>query len=309
MRSLYLAYPIDSAGLNHEAKLIRESLAVLKEQVLSKSGVLTYDPGQAFTVGSLREVSHELQEVNLKAIHNCDSMLAFAPSAVKSWGVPAEVEVAHRRGMNVALVLDGRPSWAMPQGPNVKVFQVVSHQGGSGGWLDATVKALDWLSGARPPKFTTRGRDGNERTSIQFAPVQGKDPKELHLPTRAYSDDAGLDLYVSEGTWIPAREFVDVPTALRVQLPVWGWGFLVGRSSTLRKRGLLVNPGIIDTGYRGELYAGVQNLTDKPVWVEKDDRLAQLIVMGNATRRVTPVLEEDLEPHARGHNGFGSSGV
>lgn len=309
MKTLYLAYPIDRAGGSVETRLIADALATVKSEVLAKSGVLTYDPGQAFTVGAKREVSYELQEINQKAIHNSDSMLAFAPTGVKSWGVPAEVETAHQRGMNVALVTDGQPSWAMPSGPNVRVFRTGVQNGGSGGWLDATCAALSWLSDARPPKFTTKGRNANERTAITFAPVEGKDPKDLHLPTRAYSDDAGLDLYVSASTWVPANEFVDIPTALRVQLPTWGWGFLVGRSSTLRKRGLLVNPGIIDTGYRGELYIGVQNLTDRPVLVNKDDRLAQLIVMGNATRRVTPQMEEDLEPHARGHNGFGSSGL
>jgi dUTP pyrophosphatase len=309
LRSLYLAYPIDHAGNHPSSALIQDALSALKQHVLSESGVLTYDPGAAFTVGSKRDVSYELQEINQKAIHNCDSMLAFVPAGVKSWGVPAEVELAHQRGMNVALVTDGEPSWAMPSGPNVQYFRFKAQAGGTGGWLDATIKALDWLAGARPPKFTTKGRNAAERTSIVFAPVDGQDPKDLHLPTRAYSDDAGLDLYVSKDVWVPANSFVDVPTALRVQLPPWSWGFLVGRSSTLRKRGLMVNPGIIDTGYRGELYVGVQNLSERPVLVKKDDRLAQLIVMGNATRRVTPVLEDDLEPHARGHNGFGSSGV
>lgn len=309
MKTLYLARPLDyAAGLDSIEK-IGGVLALLKEQVLSKSGVLTFDPSAAFTVGSKRDVSYELQEINQKAIYNSDSMLAYAPAGVKSWGVPAEVELAVSRGMNVAIVSDGSPSWAMPSGQNVRYFRFQPQEGGSGGWLDASVQALDWLSEARPPKFTTKGRNAAEKTSIVFAPVDGADPKELHLPTRAYSDDAGLDLYVTQEMWVPANSFVDVPTSLRVQLPPWSWGFLVGRSSTLRKRKLLVNPGIIDAGYRGELFIGVQNLSERPVLVSKDDRLAQLIVMGNATRRVSPVLEDDLEPHARGHNGFGSSGV
>lgn len=308
MRSLYIARPIDLAGGHEVTGKIARVVETVKAEVLAKSGVLAYDPCAAFTVGSLRSVSYELQEINQKAIHCSDSMIAFAPAGVKSWGVPAEVELAHNRGMNVAIVTDTDPTWAMPWGPNVTVVRTKPHEGGSEGWLDATIRALDWLAEAKPPRFTTKGRNGSERTNIVFAPVEGKNPEDLRLPVRAYSDDAGLDLFTAEDAWIPAGCFVDVPTHLRVQLPAWSWGFLVGRSSTLRKRGLMVNPGIIDTGYRGELYVGVQNLGEKPALVKAGDRLAQLIVMGNATRRVTPALEEDLEPHARGHNGFGSSG-
>jgi dUTP pyrophosphatase len=131
------------------------------------------------------------------------------------------------------------------------------------------------------------------------------------LPTRAYPDDAGYDLYVSETTEVPPGAFVDIPTGVAMQLPDWSWGMLTGRSSTLRKRGLLVNTGIIDTGYRGELYAGVFNLTKETVVVEVGERIAQIIILTNATRltSVVPLLEgETLEPHSRGNNGFGSSG-
>jgi dUTP pyrophosphatase len=306
LRSLYIARPIDRAGGADVTATIAGVVAVLKREVLAHSAVLTFDPGSAFTVGSQREVSPELQDINNKAIHASDSMLVFVPQGIQTWGVPAEVESATQRGMNVAIVHDGPTTWAMPSGRNVRYFMV----GLDGeGWLDAAVKALDWLSSVQLPRFTTNNRNGNERTQISFAPIEGKDPKSLNLPTRAYSDDAGLDLYAAEGLWVGVGEFKDIPTHLRTQLPQWAWGFLVGRSSTLRKRKLLVNPGIIDTGYRGELYIGVQNLGDKPVRIEAGERLAQFIVMGNATRRVTPVMSDDLEPHARGHNGFGSSGV
>lgn len=310
MRTLYLARPIDRAGGAYVTQVIASTVETLKSEVLAHSAVLAFDPASAFTAGSLREVSPELQEINNKAIHNSDSMLAFAPAEVKSWGVPAEVETAAQRGMNVAVVHDGRPTWAQPQGRNIRYFQTTPNSTGSSeGWLTAAVKALDWLASAQMPKFTTNGRNGNDKTQISFAPTEGANPKQLNLPTRAYSDDAGLDLYASEGLWVGVGEFKDIPTQLRVQLPQWAWGFLVGRSSTLRKRKLLVNPGIIDTGYRGELYIGVQNMSDKPVRVEKGERLAQFIVMGNATRRVSPVMVDELDQHPRGNNGFGSSGA
>lgn len=309
MKTMYIARPIDHAQAEDVTQIIAKVVSVIKEQVLVHSGVLTFDPCAAFTVGSKREVSPELQEINTKAIHSCDAMLVFAPRGVRSWGVPAEVELAHTRGMNIAIVTDYKPTWAMPTGRNVKYFPLEQQAGGSEGWMGAACSALSWLTDAQMPRFTNNGRNGQDRTLIQFAPVEGRKADSVQLPTRAYSDDAGLDLYTTKGLWVGVGEFVDVPTSLRMQLPPWAWGFLVGRSSTLRKHKLMVNPGIIDTGYRGELFIGVQNLGDKPVRIDEGMRLAQLIVMGNATRRVTPVMEDDLEPHSRGNSGFGSSGI
>lgn len=305
MRSLYIARPIDHAGGSEVTGVIARTVDTLKAEVLSGSKVVAYDPAGAWSVG-IADVGFEVQEVNNKAIHVSDSMLAYAPSRVRSWGVPAEVEAAVNRGMNVAIVSDGSKSWAMPNRRNVRHFTIPQQVGGSEGWLDGSIQALGWLADAPAPRFTQSNPD---RTQISFAPVEGADPHQVNLPTRAYSDDAGLDLYTSSGMWVGVGEFVDVPTQLRVQLPPWSWGFLVGRSSTLRKRKLLVNPGIIDAGYRGELFIGVQNMGPKPVRIEAGERLAQFIVMGNATRKVNPVMVEDLDPHPRGNNGFGSSGA
>lgn len=127
-------------------------------------------------------------------------------------------------------------------------------------------------------------------------------------PTRAYSDDAGLDLYVSEFSVIPPHGFVDIPSGIAVEIPTEYWGLLTGRSSTLRKRGLLVNQGVIDPGYRGELFAGVWNLTDFEVTIEQGERLAQLILMPNITPQFELEQVEKLDLHERGTSGFGSSG-
>lgn len=146
-----------------------------------------------------------------------------------------------------------------------------------------------------------------ERLKVQYLHTLTGQPR---IPTRAYPDDAGYDLYVSETTTIPPGAFVDIPTGVAVQLPEWAWGMLTGRSSTLRKRGLLVNTGIIDAGYRGELYAGAFNLTQQEVVVEAGDRIAQLIILENSTAvtEMPLIPDEQLDPHDRGTNGFGSSG-
>jgi len=158
-------------------------------------------------------------------------------------------------------------------------------------------------------------REAMSNKPLVFEPVvpQGRGvvqtptgPQHL-LPTRGYADDAGLDLYVVRDCAIGPHEFVDVAAGVKIDIPDRLWGLIIGRSSTLRKKGLLVNPGVIDAGWTGELFAGVQNLTDKTVEVSAGDRLAQLILLP------APVVGYDpqwgrVRDKSRGERGFGSTG-
>lgn len=127
-------------------------------------------------------------------------------------------------------------------------------------------------------------------------------------PFQHYSGDAGFDLYVSERTFIPFRDFVDVPLGIAVELPTGIWAMLTGRSSTLRKRHLLVTQGIIDNGFRGDLYAGVQNMGREGAWVERGERIAQLIPFHLESLSLSVVQVLELSPSDRGTRGFGSTG-
>lgn len=129
------------------------------------------------------------------------------------------------------------------------------------------------------------------------------------VPMKAYEDDAGLDMHVSERVVIRPGEFKDVPSGISVQLPEGTWGMIQGRSSTLRKRSLLVNPGVIDVGYRGPLFSGCWNLGKETVILEEGERVAQLILIANVTEMVRVVEVDELADHPRGSNGFGSSGT
>lgn len=140
-------------------------------------------------------------------------------------------------------------------------------------------------------------------------PNPGDEPTgKAKRPTRAHPDDAGWDLYVSHTVVVPPHGFMDVPSGVSVQLPNGYWGMLTGRSSTIRKRGLLVVQGIIDTGYTGELFSAVWNLTNKPVTLTQGERVAQLIILPNSTARTVMTEVETLEQTNRGTHGFGSSG-
>jgi dUTP pyrophosphatase len=126
-------------------------------------------------------------------------------------------------------------------------------------------------------------------------------------PTRHYQDDAGYDLTVSRTVTIPPGGFAQVPHAIKVALPEGTWGLVLGRSSTFYRRCLIVNPGVIDVGWRGELLASVYNPSQtRHAQVKKGDRIAQLIVISVVPSDVAGAAQ--LEPGSRGERGFGSTG-
>jgi dUTP pyrophosphatase len=143
-------------------------------------------------------------------------------------------------------------------------------------------------------------------------PVFQKLHPDAVIPTRKYDDDIGWDLTVrtDRSIVIPPGEFQDLPCDLAVQLPVGSWGMLVGRSSALRKHGLLVNTGIIDEGYRGQLFAGAFNVGRKAVVVQNGWRLAQLIVVPRYEPFAFVAESADqLDASLRASDGFGSTGI
>jgi dUTP pyrophosphatase len=127
------------------------------------------------------------------------------------------------------------------------------------------------------------------------------------LPTQGYADDAGFDLYTSLRHEVKPGAVMDLSTHIAIELPHRVWGMIVGRSSALRKRGLLVNTGIIDGGYRGELFVNVRNMTEELVVVEAGERLGQLIPF--FTMQLTPKFVDELNESPRGTQAFGSTGA
>jgi dUTP pyrophosphatase len=128
------------------------------------------------------------------------------------------------------------------------------------------------------------------------------------LPTRAYQDDAGLDLAACDRHELGPGERAVVGTGLAVAVPEGHAGFVQPRSGLAAKHGLtIVNaPGLIDSGYRGELMVILQN-TDlrEPFVVEPGMRIAQLVVVPVPTPKAVEV--EELPETERGDRGHGSS--
>ena len=138
-------------------------------------------------------------------------------------------------------------------------------------------------------------------------PIQRLRPDAV-VPARAYSGDAGLDLSSCERVDLAPGERALVPTGLAVAIPEGYAGFVQPRSGLAAKHGIsIVNtPGLVDSGYRGELLVNLVN-TDKsePFVVEAGMRIAQLVILPIPELELVEV--DELPQSERGVRGFGSS--
>jgi dUTP pyrophosphatase len=128
------------------------------------------------------------------------------------------------------------------------------------------------------------------------------------VPERAYSGDAGLDLAACERVELGPGERALVPTGLAVAIPDGYAGFVQPRSGLAVRHGITIvnTPGLVDSGYRGELRVVLLN-TDphEPFVVEPGMRIAQLVVV--PVPEVELVEVDELPASERGVRGFGSS--
>lgn len=131
--------------------------------------------------------------------------------------------------------------------------------------------------------------------------------KSLPMPEYHTPGAVAFDLYARETTVIAPKAVVLVPTNLIVAVPAGHALLLSSRSSTAKKKGLIVPLGIIDQDFCGpedEMRIQAWNLTDAPVTVERGERIAQALVV--PITRPTLVEREPQATESRG--GFGTTG-
>jgi dUTP pyrophosphatase len=129
------------------------------------------------------------------------------------------------------------------------------------------------------------------------------------LPGRAHEGDAGLDLHAAEGARLAPGDRASVGTGIAVEIPPGHAGLVLPRSGIAERHGIaLVNsPGLIDSGYRGEIRVLLLNTDrDHAFEIEPGDRIGQLVITRLA--EVESVEVAKLAASARGEGGFGSSG-
>jgi dUTP pyrophosphatase len=137
--------------------------------------------------------------------------------------------------------------------------------------------------------------------------------EELPAPTYAREGDAGADLTASTDVVLPCRGGrAVVPTGVAVAIPAGYAGLVVPRSGLAARHGLtcLNAPGLIDSGYRGEIRVILVNHDpEQDYTVSRGDRVAQLVLVKVEQAAFELVGQSGLEGSERGTGGFGHTGT
>ncbi len=134
---------------------------------------------------------------------------------------------------------------------------------------------------------------------------------ELDPPRRMREGDAAADLPAAETVIIAPFGRALVPTGFAIAVPDGHAALLLPRSGLALHQGVTVlnAPGLIDSGYRGELKVVLHNTSPDPVEIERGQRIAQLLFVAVPAFQLVPVDELPAAPDDRGAAGFGSSGA
>jgi dUTP pyrophosphatase len=280
---IYIAHPYDQTHVEADWSTSLRAAIIRVEVAL--------DMAEAPAFWPTRPYSHPMEDkestyaINEFAVRRCSSMLAILPPGVPSIGVPMEIQTAYNLGKPVAVV-GGLKSLQL-EAMGVRMF-------------NDTDEAISWLNLLE----FDQSRNGHDPRQV----IKWTGDSECE-PRRGYLGDAGWDLIVQTTTRVPIDGFVDIPHGVCMEMPPGMWALITGRSSTIRRRGLLVVNGIIDNGYRGPLFAAVQNLSGKVITVEKGERIAQLIPFALTSAGATLSRVAELSEHERGIQAFGSTGA
>lgn len=131
----------------------------------------------------------------------------------------------------------------------------------------------------------------------------------LPMPRYQHEGDAGLDLPSRVDYVLEPGERAMIPTGIAVAIPRGYAGFVLPRSGLASRHGIaLVNsPGLVDSGYRGEMAIIMINTDKREAFhIKRGDRIAQLVIQ--KVIEATTVQVNELDATSRGAGGFGSTG-
>lgn len=131
--------------------------------------------------------------------------------------------------------------------------------------------------------------------------------KDLPLPEYQTSGAVAFDLYSRIDVIIKPKTLERLPTNVIIEIPIGYMLEVKDRSSTLKRKGLLVSTGFIDNDFHGEsdeILLQVYNMTENEVKVEKGERLGQGVFI-----KVEKAEWEEVETmKENGRGGFGTTG-
>ena len=140
-------------------------------------------------------------------------------------------------------------------------------------------------------------------------PYFGLECDEFTVPTVAYGDDAGYDLFSAETITILPRTCEGINCKFLTAIPRGYFGKIESRSSLVRHNLITAEGGVMDSGYRGEWFVILFNHGEKPFTVKPGDKIAQVVFMKKEVVEFVKVDNLDKLSHTeRNIQGFGSSG-
>jgi dUTP pyrophosphatase len=297
----YLAHPIDLAG---QSSWLGSMLGDLNA-LLVKCKVGAFRPGMSY-LANTSDPKHVryINELNNVAIHQADALIAVLSSEIPTLGTPVEISFALSCRKPVLILTDISASvqlaaWA-EQGAVV---------------VDMSHPDFTWPTPEQMSVYLTRAYVAQKERPTWQPDVTAQDgPPPLlvlkdgaaNLKPGKYRGDAGIDLAITHPESLEPGEYRLLGTGVHVAIPDGWFGLVTGRSSTWAKHRCRTQPGVIDSGYRGELMVGLKNESAGRVGWEAGTRLGQLILLPTFGGSVETV--DTLPEHERGLNGYGSSG-
>lgn len=132
--------------------------------------------------------------------------------------------------------------------------------------------------------------------------------KNASIPRYGSHGSAGLDLTSTGAYSIAPGERQVISTGVSMSIPSGHYGKIEGRSGLALRNGIIVGGGVIDSDYTGEIKVILINTGNMHFVINKDDRIAQIIIHSYISGLVLNVVDE-LPSTQRGENGFGSTGI
>lgn len=272
-----------------------------------------YRPAKAWQVagreaGSSDSDFQSVFELNREALRRSDLVVAILPPDQFSVGVPTEIGWATDAGKPTIVVCepDTAQQSVMLRG-NTDVLTATDQ--------DRARVCFEHAMTQASVNLRIRRHVNSEPPVLRWTGDPG-----VRLGERHYDGDAGFDLYTTQDATIRPGEYAMVPCGVRIEFPEDVWGWIVSRSSTMKTWGIQVMPGIIDSGYRGEMAVSAWRVPNWPAEVEGNyqvteeqylipagTRLAQLIPMPNLARNLRILQVGQINTGDRGMNGWGST--
>lgn len=130
---------------------------------------------------------------------------------------------------------------------------------------------------------------------------------DAKVPVKTTDGAAGFDLYAQEAYKLEPGEWRNFKLGLAIEIPEGYFGQIVSRTGLAFQKKVTAFDGVIDSDFRGEFGVLLQNWSADSVTIEKNDRIAQLLIIPlHFARKMNEV--ETIQDTKRGSNGFGSTG-